>query len=93
MARLSEKQEDVKDQSLVHHEEDVSRHSKDVRICEATIHRVEEKSKQKMPRVFPTTKIPLPQRRTVGWSISISIFSSSLAHFPRPINTIIVLMI
>ena len=31
--------------------------------------------------------------RTVGWSNNISIFSLSLAHIPRPINTIIVLMI
>ena len=34
-----------------------------------------------------------PQWRTVGWSSNISIFNPFLAHFPRPINIIIVLMI
>ena len=86
IARRKEKQEDLKDQPQVHHGEGVVRHNEKVRHGE-------EKSKQKMPHVFATAKKPSPRRRTAGWSSNISIFSPSLAHFPRPINTIIVLMI
>ena len=37
--------------------------------------------------------VALSQRRTVGWNKNIPIFSPSLSHFPRPINTIIISMI
>ena len=54
---------------------------------------VKGKDNEIMTVMFATTKKPSQWRKTTGWSSNISIFSSSLANFPRPMNTIIVLMI
>ena len=53
---------------------------------EAGLRQGEGRRCRKMTRGFIAVKKPLLQRRTLGWSIKLRIFSPSLAHFPMLIN-------
>ena len=66
MVNLRYEKDDLQVQPRVHHDENIVRRSEEVRQVKATIRRSEEKSKEKMTRVFAIAKKPSPQRRMVG---------------------------